>query len=133
MMNARLPLNGRLITLHPQPRPAHFSQAKFDCTMISQTLHITLHFFIPGVAVWTLRLRPWKRAWLIMASTMVVDLDHLLADPIYDPERCSIGFHPLHTYPAITLYLILCFIPKTRIIGYGLIIHMVLDKLDCII
>ena len=31
-----------------------------------------------------------------MLATMVVDLDHLLADPILDPQRCGIGFHPLH-------------------------------------
>jgi hypothetical protein len=40
-----------------------------------------------------------------MALTIIVDLDHLLADPIYDPNRCSIGFHPLHSYPAIVIYL----------------------------
>ena len=34
-----------------------------------------------------------------MMATMLVDLDHLFADPIYDPDRCSIGFHPLHQYP----------------------------------
>ena len=28
--------------------------------------------------------------------TMMVDLDHLIADPIFDPQRC-IGFHPLHS------------------------------------
>ena len=37
---------------------------------------------------------------------MFVDLDHLLANPIYDPCRCSIGFHPLHNYFAIVIYLI---------------------------
>ena len=33
----------------------------------------------------------------------LIDLDHLLADPVYAPDRCSIGFHPLHTAPAVVL------------------------------
>ena len=66
-----------------------------------------------------------------MMATMVVDLDHLLAVPIYDPNRCSIGYHPLHSYYAIGVYVILLFFPKTRIVGVGLVIHMILDYLDC--
>ena len=42
---------------------------------------------------------------------MLVDLDHLLADPIYDPERCSIGFHPLHSIPAIVVYALMFALP----------------------
>ena len=49
---------------------------------------------------------PWKMVWLIMMLTMLVDLDHLLANPIYDPNRCSIGFHPLHSYLAIAAILL---------------------------
>lgn len=66
-----------------------------------------------------------------MMSTMLVDLDHLLANPIYDPNRCSIGFHPLHNPIAIAIYAILCFVPKLRLVGIGLIIHMSLDLADC--
>lgn len=66
-----------------------------------------------------------------MIATMAVDLDHLLADPIYDPNRCSIGFHPLHSYPAIAVYIIMLFFPKVRMAGIGLIIHMALDYIDC--
>ena len=66
-----------------------------------------------------------------MVATMIVDLDHLLADPIYDPERCSIGFHPLHTTPAIAVYVLLAAWPKTRLVGVGLLIHMALDLGDC--
>ena len=65
---------------------------------------------------------------------MLVDLDHLLADPIYDPKRCSIGFHPLHTLYPIALYGLLCLVPKPlylRLIGIGLVIHMMLDSIDC--
>jgi hypothetical protein len=67
----------------------------------------------------------------IMTITMIVDLDHLLAVPIYDPNRCSIGFHPLHHPGIIFVYFVLVFFPKTRLIGLGLVIHMILDAIDC--
>jgi len=96
-------------------------------------LHLILHVVVPGgVAVVFFRSR-WKRAWLIMVATMLVDLDHLLADPIYDPGRCSIGFHPLHTYPAILVYVLLTIPRRTRLVGLGLVIHMALDGLDCLL
>ena len=66
-----------------------------------------------------------------MISTMLVDIDHLLANPIYDPSRCSIGFHPLHQLEVLPIYILLSFIPKTRWIGIGLCIHMLLDSVDC--
>ena len=73
----------------------------------------------------------WKVAYPVMIVTMLVDLDHLLASPIYDIGRCSIGFHPLHGLIPIGLYCLLSFFPKTRYIGIGLVIHMVLDSIDC--
>ena len=63
---------------------------------------------------------------------MVIDLDHLLANPVYDPLRCGIGFHPLHSYLAIVVYLAMAIFPKIRILAIGLIIHMLLDTVDCI-
>jgi len=66
-----------------------------------------------------------------MASTMLVDLDHLFAHPVYDPERCSIGFHPLHGFFPIVLYILLCFHSKTRYVGIGLVVHMALDAVNC--
>jgi len=100
--------------------------------MIRPVVHLLLHFIVPGiVARFSFRDR-WIRAWLVMALTIIVDLDHLLAVPIYDPNRCSIGYHPLHSYPAILFYLVLTIIPKTRLIGLGLLIHMALDGIDCI-
>ncbi len=64
--------------------------------------------------------------------TMLVDADHLLAIPIFDPCRCSVGFHPLHSYPAITVYMILLIWPKTRLVGIGLLLHMLTDSIDCL-
>ena len=95
-------------------------------------LHLALHAAVPG-AVALIFFRPhWKRAWLIMFSAMLVDLDHLLADPIYDPTRCGIGFHPLHSYPAIGAYVLLLIPRASRVVALGLVIHMALDALDCI-
>jgi len=93
--------------------------------------HIALHFLVPGIIAGVFLKKRWKQAWLIMMTTMLVDLDHLLANPIYDPNRCSIGFHPLHQPVLFVLYIGLCFVPKTRWIGIGLTIHMCLDAIDC--
>lgn len=93
--------------------------------------HIFLHFLVPAIIAAVFFRKTLLKAWLIMMATMVVDLDHLLAVPIYDPNRCSIGFHPLHSYYAIGVYVILLFFPKTRLVGIGLVIHMILDYIDC--
>ena len=77
----------------------------------------------------------WKEQWLwpfiIMALTFVIDFDHLLAEPVFDPNRCSLGFHPLHSWPAIGIYLVSLFSHRLRIIAIGLLIHLVLDGTDC--
>lgn len=101
-------------------------------TMLRSLTHLVLHAALPAAAAWFFFRDQWKRAWLIMFATMVVDLDHLLADPIYDPGRCSVGFHPLHSYPAIAGYLLLTLPPPTRLLGFGLVIHMALDAVDCL-
>jgi hypothetical protein len=93
--------------------------------------HIALHFVVPAVIVGIFYRKTWGIAFLLMVVTMLVDIDHLLANPIYDPNRCSIGFHPLHELWFIGLYVGLCFIPKTRIVGIGLCVHMLLDSIDC--
>jgi hypothetical protein len=100
--------------------------------MIRPIAHLLLHLIVPGAAARWVDSERWKTAWLIMIATMLVDLDHLLADPIYNPNRCGIGFHPLHTYAALTTYAVLCAIPKARLVGLGLLIHMALDGLDCV-
>jgi hypothetical protein len=95
-------------------------------------IHLGLHLLIPlGVARVFFKDR-WWQAWLVMVLTMAVDLDHLLANPIYDPYRCSLNFHPLHSFLAIFFYFVMAAIPKLRLIGFGLLIHMILDGVDCI-
>jgi hypothetical protein len=95
-------------------------------------LHLALHILVPGIVAYLGFKKEWFRAWLIMCLTMLVDLDHLMAAPVYDPNRCGIGFHPLHTSPAIGAYFLMLLVPKIRIIGIGLLLHMGLDYIDCI-
>ena len=95
-------------------------------------MHLALHVLVPAVLAFTVwRQQPWRTlAWLM--AGMVIDLDHLLADPVYDPQRCSIGFHPLHTWPAALLYAGLLAFRPTRLFGIGLWIHLLLDAGDCV-
>ena len=100
--------------------------------MIRPIVHMLLHFAVPAAVAKLAYPKSVWRAWAIMMATMLVDLDHLLADPIYDPSRCSIGFHPLHSYPMVAVYVLLAAWPKTRLVGLGLVIHMFLDGIDCV-
>lgn len=100
--------------------------------VLQHLVHYSLHFLAPGLLAYLLFPAQWKRAWLIMAATILVDLDHLLADPIFDAGRCSVGFHPLHSYPAIGVYLLLLLWPRARVIAAGLLFHMLTDYQDCL-
>ncbi len=90
-----------------------------------------MHFLVPGIIAYLFFKQNWKKVWVIFILTMFVDLDHLIATPIFDPERCSINYHPLHSYTAIGVYFILLIPSKTRIIAIGLLFHMLTDYLDC--
>lgn len=100
--------------------------------MFRTVVHLSLHFMVPAIVARWMFADRWKFAWLVMMLTMAVDLDHLLADPVFDPNRCGIGFHPLHSLPALALYPVLAIFPRTRLIGLGVVIHMLLDGSDCI-
>ena len=123
-------------------------------TILQPLVHYGLHFIAPGILAYAFFRDNWKTAWLIMIATMCVDIDHLYAckhmfpleggwvwpsighllecDEIFVPNRCSIGFHPLHSYYAISLYAVLLIIPKTRIVAVGLLFHMLTDYQDCL-
>lgn len=98
-------------------------------------IHYSLHLLAPAILGYIFFKKFWKQAWVIMIATMLVDLDHLLANPILDSTRCSIGFHPLHTIYAIIFYVVLVLIPNrySRIIGLGLLFHMLTDWIDCLL
>lgn len=99
--------------------------------MLKPLLHYGLHFGLPiGIALIFYK-KNWKIALGIMLLGFLIDLDHLLANPMFDPNRCSINFHPLHTYYAMGVYVILLLPKKTRLIGLGLACHIIADFVDC--
>lgn len=99
--------------------------------MLQSSVHYGIHFGLPLVVSLLFFKSNWKVAYLIMICGMLIDLDHLLANPMFDPNRCSINFHPLHTYYAMIVYVALLFFKKTRLIGLGLVIHIIADTADC--
>ncbi len=69
----------------------------------------------------------------MLLLTMLVDLDHLMATPVFEADRCSIGFHILHSWWAMVFYLILLLLSNPyRILGVGLLLHMITDLIDCL-
>ena len=95
-------------------------------------IHLFGHVLLPGLAARLMFPAQFKRAWLFMLLANLVDLDHLLAQPVYDPNRCSVGFHPLHSLVAIVVYAGLLLPRRTRVIAVGLLLHMAWDQVDCL-
>ena len=94
-------------------------------------IHYGIHFIVPILIVFIFFKEQRMKLILILWAGILIDADHLLANPIFDPERCSIGFHPLHSYWAIAAYFGLLFFKKTRIFGIALVLHIIADALDC--
>ncbi|MGB5377810.1 DUF6122 family protein [Muriicola sp.] len=101
--------------------------------MLRLFLHYGIHFLLPIAVGFLFFKENRKRIILIMLAAILIDIDHLLATPIFDPDRCSINFHPLHTYWAMGGYLVFLFIKPLRIVGIGLLIHMLADWIDCLL
>ena len=95
-------------------------------------LHYFLHFGAPLLIAFFFYRKQLKKVYLIFILSMLVDLDHLLATPIFEANRCSINFHPLHSYYAIACYVILLLPKKTRILAIALLLHMFTDWVDCL-
>lgn len=96
-------------------------------------LHYGGHWLAPfliAALIWRGR---WLPAGAVIAAANLIDLDHLLADPIFDPDRCSIGFHLLHGWEAALAYALMLFIPKwwARAFGIGALWHLAVDYGDC--
>jgi len=122
--------------------------------MLQIIIHYSMHLLLPGVIAFVFFKAQWKKVYLVMLATMLVDLDHVFActhmfsdsgsfvflgidhlfscKDIFVPHRCSIGFHPLHSYVAICIYVILLFFNKSRLVGLGLVLHMLTDFQDCL-
>lgn len=100
--------------------------------MIQTLIHYSLHFLAPGVIARFFYRKKWLKVWGILLLTMFIDIDHLWANPIFDPDRCSVGFHTFHSLGFIILYILFLFFKKTRIIGIGLTLHIFTDFIDCL-
>ncbi|WP_412561283.1 DUF6122 family protein [Winogradskyella sp. MIT101101] len=94
-------------------------------------IHYGLHFGLPLVIALVFFKKNWLKAYIIMLAAFIIDLDHLLASPIFDSSRCSINFHPLHSYYAIAVYFIFLIPKPTRIFAIGLLAHIISDSVDC--
>jgi hypothetical protein len=98
-------------------------------------IHYGLHIIFPVFIALIFYKADWKKTYFIFLCTMLVDLDHLFANPIFDPNRCSIGFHFLHSYYVIAFYFLLLFHRHkiVKIVAVGLLFHMATDYQDCLI
>lgn len=94
-------------------------------------IHYSLHFIAPLLIAVLFFKDKWKSVYLLFLLSMLIDLDHLLANPIFDKNRCSINFHPLHSYIAVGVYIIGLFFKKTRILAIALLFHLLTDFIDC--
>lgn len=101
--------------------------------MVRPLIHYGIHFLAPVIIAWLWYRPQFKKACIILLSGILIDADHLWAHPVFDPHRCSIGFHPLHTYSAIAVYALLFLVPKTRLFGLALLLHIAADATDCLL
>ncbi|TCK66704.1 hypothetical protein DFQ05_1978 [Winogradskyella wandonensis] len=99
--------------------------------MLQSITHYGIHFLGPLIVALLFFKNQWKTAFIIMVLGILIDVDHLLATPIFDANRCSINYHVLHTFYAIAIYSLLALLKKTRLIGLGLLIHILADIADC--
>ena len=98
---------------------------------LREILHYGSHYIIPFVIALIFYKKDFWKVSILILSANLIDLDHLIATPIFDPNRCSIGFHFLHSYYAITIYFVLLLSKQLRIVGIGLLLHIVIDLMDC--
>ncbi|MFP4846452.1 DUF6122 family protein [Winogradskyella sp. PE311] len=101
--------------------------------MLKFAIHYGLHFGLPLAISLIFFKKNWKSSYVIMLLAFVIDLDHLLANPIFSPNRCSINFHPLHSYYAIVIYCLMLIPNRTRIFAIGLLAHIISDSVDCLL
>ncbi|NKI27716.1 hypothetical protein HCG49_14195 [Arenibacter sp. 6A1] len=101
--------------------------------MLRFCVHYGIHFIVPIIIGLLFYKKHRFTVIAILLAGIIIDIDHVLADPLFDPNRCSINFHPLHTYWAIALYVVMLIPKKTRIFGLALVIHIVADTTDCLL
>lgn len=113
--------------------------AKLATGPLRPVFHYGSHVLVPILIARVWFGARWKTAAVLMLATMAMDLDHLLATPIFDPNRCSIGFHPLHGAWAAGVYAgaLLAALPLRSwglaALGLGCLWHLATDALDCVL
>jgi hypothetical protein len=103
--------------------------------ILRHVIHYSFHLLIPFAIARLFWKEHWKKAGWIMVGTMLIDLDHLLANPVFDAARCSIGFHPLHTIWAAGAFFLILLVPswRWRAVAIGCLWHLSTDYLDCVL
>ena len=101
--------------------------------ILQPLIHYGGHLIAPFAIAWLIWRDKWKQAGLVILAANLIDFDHLLADPIFDPNRCSIGFHPLHGWEAAIVYVLMLGVPKwwVRAFALGALWHLAIDWSDC--
>lgn len=101
--------------------------------MLRFLLHYGIHFIVPlGIAFFFFKDNRLRVALILLAG-IIIDIDHIVATPVFDAMRCSINFHPLHSYWAIGAYILMTLLRKTRIWGIAFLIHILADVVDCLL
>lgn len=69
---------------------------------------------------------------LFISVTSLIDLDHITAKPMYDPNRNSFKHHFFHRHWKITsvVAVVLLFIRPVMFLGIGILVHFVLDYVE---
>lgn len=103
--------------------------------MLRHVIHYFLHLVFPYFLAKKIDKNDYLKVYFALLSSMLIDLDHLFADPIFDPNRCSIDFHFLHQTQFFFIYLVGFLFAKNyiKIFFLGLMLHLITDKLDCIL
>ena len=101
--------------------------------MLRFFIHYGFHFIVPVLIAFFCFKKKFLKVSFFLILGILIDLDHLLANPIYDSTRCSIAFHPLHSYAGIVVYIMLFYFKKTRILGLALLLHILADTIDCLL
>ncbi|MFL1896873.1 DUF6122 family protein [Aquimarina sp. 2-A2] len=99
--------------------------------MTRTLIHYGFHFILPLMVSLYWYRKEWKQVYIFFLLAMLIDIDHLWAQPIFDPDRCSVGYHTFHSTIAIAIYFLLLLPKKSRILAIALLWHITTDTIDC--
>lgn len=101
--------------------------------MVSIIIHLASNFVLAKIISIFDKDIDFSKLFLTIASSNLIDIDHLLANPIFDATRCSINFHPLHKWYVVPLSIIGLFLKNkyARYFFLGVLLHLALDLADC--